>query len=83
MWPVTWTAFERAVRFALGVALIWHQGVIASAFNPYVLTAGLTLVGAGEAIRWDLARRSASSNGGQQPPPSSEPAPSPSSPRSS
>lgn len=68
---MTWNGVERAIRFALGVAIVWHQAVIATEVNPYVLAAGLTLVGAGEAVRWDLARRSASSPGGQQPPESS------------
>lgn len=54
MWLVT---AERIVKLALGVALIWHQAAIASTFNPYVFTGGLTLIGATEAVRWDLARR--------------------------
>jgi hypothetical protein len=61
---VTWTSFERAVKLALGVALTWHQAAIASTFNPYVFTGGLTLLGVTEAVRWDLARR-----GAPEPPP--------------
>ncbi|HLU95576.1 MAG TPA: hypothetical protein VKZ89_01900 [Thermobifida alba] len=64
---MTWNGVERAIRFALGVAIVWHQAVIATKFNPYVLAAGMTLVGAGEAIRRDIARRSASSRGGRRP----------------
>lgn len=56
--PWTWGNVERAVRLLLGVALVLHQAMLASAFNIYVFTAGLTMVGAGEAVRWDLARRS-------------------------
>lgn len=57
MWRVTWTSFERATKLVLGVALTWHQAAIASTFNPYVFTGGLTLLGVTEAVRWDLARR--------------------------
>jgi hypothetical protein len=54
---VTWVAFERAIKLALGVALVWHQAAIAATFNPYAFAGGLTLLGVTEAIRWDLARR--------------------------
>lgn len=55
--PWTWGNVERAVRLLLGAVLLLHQAMFAEAFNPYIFTGGLTLVGAGEAVRWDLARR--------------------------
>lgn len=57
--PRWWTFgnIERTVRLGLGTALVWQQGSGGAPWNPYVFAAGLTMVGAGEAIRWDLARR--------------------------
>ena len=81
MWrSVTWTQLDRAVKLVLGVALTWHQAAIASSFNPYAFTGGLTLLGVTEAVRWDLARRgrppagdpAGSSSNGLAPSPSPE-----------
>lgn len=57
MWTSVQRAVEWTVKLALGVALVWYEAAIASEFNPYVFTGGLTLLGVTEAIRWDLARR--------------------------
>lgn len=80
MWrSVTWIQFERTVKLALGAALVWHQAAIATELNVYAFTGGLTLLGATEAFRWDLARRAQQASPPSGPPPNSSLPPSPSS----
>jgi hypothetical protein len=50
---VRWVTFERAIRFALGAALIIHEGIIRPTAQVEVLATGLGLLAAPDLIRFD------------------------------